>query len=105
MIPAATGGRPRAPAGPATQHRGDFTPDEMTEGMTTVSADRVVFDVENVSTMRYLFVTLFHPVEVQSIYYLDRESDDVWRYYKHPTQRSKREPGGDSDRQEPQAAR
>jgi len=27
-----------------------------------VSADRLVFDVENVSTMRYLFLTLFSPV-------------------------------------------
>ena len=45
------------------------------------SADRLVFDVENVSTMRYLFVTLFHPGDMQSIYFLDRESDNVWRYY------------------------
>ena len=27
------------------------------------SADRLVFDVENVSSMRYFFVTLFHPGE------------------------------------------
>jgi len=46
-----------------------------------VSADRLVFDVENVSTMRYLFLTLFSPGVMQSIYFLDRESDDVWRYY------------------------
>jgi hypothetical protein len=45
------------------------------------SADRVVFDVENVSIMRYLFVTLFDPGEMQSVYFLDRESDSVWRYY------------------------
>ena len=45
------------------------------------SADRLVFDVENVSIMRYLFVTLFHPGEMQSIYFLDRESANVWRYY------------------------
>ena len=31
--------------------------------------------------MRYLLLTLFHPAEVQSIYFLDRESDGVWRYY------------------------
>ncbi len=92
----------KASAGfPVTRHRGDFTPDEMTEGkdlyfeqtdnlsgsaiyrmhMTTVSADRIVFDVENVSTMRYFLVPLFRPGEVQSIYFLDREADDVWRYY------------------------
>ena len=45
------------------------------------SADRIVFDVENVSVMRYSLVTLFHPGEMQSVYFLDRESDGVWRYY------------------------
>ena len=84
-----------------TQRREDFTPDEMKEGkvlyleqadnlsgaaiyrmhIAEVSADRLVFDVENVSVMRYLFLTLFHPGEMQSIYFLDRESDNVWRYY------------------------
>jgi hypothetical protein len=81
--------------------RQDFTPDEMKEGqvlyleqvdnlsgtaiyrmhIAVASADRLVFDVENVSVMRYFFVTLFHPGEMQSIYFLDRESDSVWRYY------------------------
>jgi hypothetical protein len=37
--------------------------------------------VENVSTMRYLLVPLFHPGEMQSIFFLDRESESVWRYY------------------------
>ena len=45
------------------------------------SADRLVIDVQNVSTIRYLFVPLFHPGEMQSIYFLDRESENVWRYY------------------------
>ena len=45
------------------------------------SAGRLVFDVENVSTMRYLFMPILHPGEMQSIYFLDRESDNVWRYY------------------------
>ena len=49
--------------------------------VSAASADRVVFDVENVGAIRYLFVTLFHPGEMQSIYFLDRESDSVWRYY------------------------
>jgi hypothetical protein len=43
--------------------------------------DRLVFDVANVTLMKYLFVPLFHPGEMQSIYYLERESDAVWRYY------------------------
>jgi hypothetical protein len=83
------------------QRRGDFLPDEMKEGtvlyyeqvdnrsgkevyrmhIAEASADRLVMDVENVSTIRYLFMPLFHPGEMQSIYFLDRESENVWRYY------------------------
>ena len=83
------------------QRREDFTSDEMKEGkvlyfeqvdnlsgkaiyrmhIIEASASRLVFDVENVSTMKYLFITLFSPGEMQSIYWLDRESDNVWRYY------------------------
>ena len=84
-----------------SQRREDFTPGEMTEGkilyfeqvdnlsgkaiyrmhIAEASADRLVIDVENVSTMHYLFIPLFHPGELQSIYFLDRESENVWRYY------------------------
>jgi hypothetical protein len=45
------------------------------------SAGHLVFDVTNMTLMKYLIVPLFHPGEMQSIYYLDRESEDVWRYY------------------------
>jgi hypothetical protein len=83
------------------QRREDFTSDEMKEGkvlyfeqvdnlagkaiyrmhIIEASASRLVFDVENVSTMRYYFIPVLHPGELQSIYFLDRESDNVWRYY------------------------
>jgi hypothetical protein len=83
------------------QRREDFTSDEMTEGkvlyfeqvdnlsgkaiyrmhIVEASARRLVFDVENVSTMRSFFIPIFHPGELQSMYFLDRESDNVWRYY------------------------
>jgi hypothetical protein len=83
------------------QRRADFAPDELKEGkvfyfeqtdnlsgkavyrmhIAVASPDRLVFDIENVSAMRYLLITLFHPAEVQSIYFLDRESENVWRYY------------------------
>jgi hypothetical protein len=83
------------------QRRGDFTAGEMQKGnvlyleqadnlsgkaihrmhIAEASADRIVFDLENVSVMRFSFVTLFHPGDMQSICFLDRESDDVWRYY------------------------
>jgi len=45
------------------------------------STNRIVYDVENVSTVRYLLMTLFHSGDIQSIYFLDRESENVWRYY------------------------
>jgi hypothetical protein len=83
------------------QCREDFTSDEMKEGkmlyfeqvdnlsgkaiyrmhIVEASASRLVFDVENVSTMRYFFIPIIHPGELQSMYFLDRESDNVWRYY------------------------
>jgi hypothetical protein len=86
---------------PPSRPRHDFTLDEMKAGKALyleqadnlfgtatyrlrigeASADRLVFEVENVSAMRLLFVTLFDPGEMQSIYFLDRESDRVWRYY------------------------
>jgi hypothetical protein len=84
-----------------SQRRENFTLDEMKPGkllyfeqsdnlsgkaiyrmhIAEASADRVVFDVENVSTIRYVFIPLLHPGEMQSIYFLDRESENVWRYY------------------------
>jgi hypothetical protein len=45
------------------------------------SADRLIIEIENVSTMRYLLIPILRPGEMQSIYFLDRESDNVWRYY------------------------
>ncbi len=49
--------------------------------LAEISENRIVFAVENVSTIHYLLVTLFRPGEMQSIYYLERETHDVWRYY------------------------
>jgi hypothetical protein len=83
------------------QRRKDFTPDEMKEGtelyfeqadnlsgkaiyrmhIAEASADRLVFDVENVSTLRRFFIPIVHSGEMQSIYFLDRESENVWRFY------------------------
>src|ERR1035437_1594185 len=83
------------------QRREDFTLDEMKEvkvlyfeqvdnlsgkaiyrmHIVEASASRLVFDVENVSTMRYFFIPIHHPGRLQSMYFLDRESDSVWRYY------------------------
>jgi hypothetical protein len=85
----------------SAQRREDFTPDEMKQGkvlyfeqvdnlsgkaiyrmhIAEASADRLVIDIENVSTMHYLFIPIFRPSEMQSVYFLDRESENVWRYY------------------------
>jgi hypothetical protein len=84
-----------------SQRREDFTPEEMKEGkvlyyvqvdnlsgkttyrmhIVKASADQLILDVENVSAMHYHFITLFSPGEMQSIYFLDRETENVWRYY------------------------
>jgi hypothetical protein len=83
------------------RRRGDFTSDEIKEGkvlyfeqvdnlsgkaiyrmhIVEASDKRLVFDVENVSTMRYFLIPILHPGDLQSMYFLDRESDSVWRYY------------------------
>jgi hypothetical protein len=81
--------------------RGDFGPEELKQGrlvyfeqadnlsgkavyrmrIDECSAKRIVFDVENVSTLRYHFIPIVRPGEMQSVYFLERESDEEWRYY------------------------
>jgi hypothetical protein len=83
------------------QRRKDFTADEMKDGVVLyfeqidnltgkatyrmhvvkASANQIIYEVENVSTMRYHFIPVIHPGELQSIYFLDRESNTAWRYY------------------------
>src|ERR1700680_4327009 len=83
------------------QRRKDFTSDEIDGGkviyfeqvdnlsgkaiyrmhIVEASASRLVFEVENVSTIRYYFIPILHPGDLQSMYFLERESDSVWRYY------------------------
>jgi hypothetical protein len=86
---------------PQSQPRRDFTDDEIKQGadlyfqqtdnisgqavyrmhFAEISPDRVVFGVENASAIRFFRITTFPPGELQSVYFLDRESKDVWRYY------------------------
>ena len=83
------------------QRREDFSPGEVTVGknlyfeqednvsgkaiyrmrILSASSDRLVFDMENVGPVRYLLIPFFRPGEMQTITFLDRESQDVWRYY------------------------
>lgn len=81
--------------------RADFTPAEIRRGgvlylvqednltgkgtyrmhFAEVSEDRIVFNVENVGTLRYLFLPIFHAGEMQTVYFLQREPDNLWRFY------------------------
>jgi hypothetical protein len=87
--------------GTAGDRRGDFSLDEVAESknlyfeqndsllgsavyrirIRSVSPERLFFDTENTSTIRYFLLPLFGPSEVQSICSFERESPDVWRYY------------------------
>ncbi len=88
--------------GPAGESRcGDFSPDDMAEGrplyfrqqdnvfgkvtylmrVRSCSPDRLVFETENVSAAKNMLVCLFNPGEIRSVVFLERESNDVWRYY------------------------
>ena len=49
--------------------------------------DRLVFDVANVTLMKYLIIPLFHPGEMQSIYYLERESETRLALLRHGAHR------------------
>jgi hypothetical protein len=83
------------------RRREDFSPREMAGGKSlyfqqednlsgkaiyrmrirSASPDRLVFDTENTGAVRYLLMPIFRPGGIQSVTFLDRESQDVWRYY------------------------
>ena len=83
------------------RRREDFSPGEMAEGRSLyfqqednlsgkaiyrmrireASPERLVFETENLDVMRYLRMPIFPPGGMQTITFLDRESQDVWRYY------------------------
>jgi len=76
---------------PAEMHEGSMLYFEQTDNLSgkgvyrmyiaKASEDHLVVEVENVTTLRYLLVPVLHAGEMQSIYFLDREPDNVWRYY------------------------
>ena len=81
--------------------REDFLPDEMCQGnvlyfqqednllgkvtyrlkVRSASPDRLAFETENTGTVGSLFAPLFQPGEIQGVYFLERESQGVWRFY------------------------
>lgn len=89
-------------SGPSVnQRRGDFAPEELVEGrrvffvqedslsgkgiyemhVKAASSDRLAFDTTNLTAISFLMLPVFQPGDVRSIYFLDRESKDTWRYY------------------------
>jgi hypothetical protein len=90
-LTARQGGLQRADFAPEELKRGAILYFEQTDNLTgkgtyrmhivEASPTRIVFGVENVGVMRYLFLPVFHPGEMQSVYFLDRDTDDVWRCY------------------------
>jgi hypothetical protein len=87
--------------GPAGGGRPDFSAAELTPGsiryfqqsdslsgkatykmqMVNITADRLVFETENTTGLHYMLLPMFPPHQLQAIYFLDRESPGVWRYY------------------------
>ena len=83
------------------QPRGDFTPEELTTGtvryfrqednmsgpatmrlhIRVAGPEQLLFETDNVTTMRYMLWPLFKPGELQTTYLLQRESGTVWRFY------------------------
>ncbi|MBN9662974.1 MAG: hypothetical protein J0H49_32550 [Acidobacteria bacterium] len=81
--------------------RQDFRPEELTQGsvhyfeqvdnlsgaavyrlqVLEVSSGRFVFAIENVTSIRRLLLTIFPPGAMQAVYFVDRESDGLWRFY------------------------
>ena len=43
--------------------------------------DRAVLALENTDPLKYLFLTVFESGEYQFLYFFERESGNVWRYY------------------------
>lgn len=41
----------------------------------------LALDTEKIGAVRYHLLPIFRPGGIQSITFLDRESQDVWRYY------------------------
>jgi hypothetical protein len=88
-------------AGPEGGGRPDFSAADLTPGsiryfrqsdslsgkatytmrVVSVAPDQLIFETENLTGLRYLLLPLFPPHELQAIYFLERESPGIWRYY------------------------
>jgi hypothetical protein len=88
--------------GTTRQNRADFTPADMMSGAELYYAqddsrstseviyrmrlrwsepDRLVLTIENVTPVRFLFLTLFDAGDLQTTYLLERLAPEIWGYY------------------------
>jgi Family of unknown function (DUF6675) len=49
--------------------------------ITASGPGKLVFATENTSTLHFMGIPIFAPGEIQSVCFLERESEHVWRYY------------------------
>jgi hypothetical protein len=98
---------------PAQARRPDFTPNDLVPGRPlrfwqeensllspvayrlTVrerSAERLVYTIINEGAMKALFLRAIEPGEMRQLYIIERESEDVWRYYSLVDARTKTGP-------------
>jgi hypothetical protein len=49
--------------------------------IVSASNDHIEIKIDNVSAIRYLLMPVLHTGDLQSVYFLDRESGDNWHYY------------------------
>jgi len=88
-------------SGPSGARREDFSPGDLAGGrpvqfeqedslsgkgryelqVSRAADDRIVFETRNLTTLHFLLVPVFHPGDLQSVYFLQREGKDVWTYY------------------------
>ena len=92
---------PRPSDGPPARGARTFSADEVAAGATfyveqqdnllgtatylvrvlQATPDRLIFETRNSSTIRYLGLPVANAGAIQSVTFLTRESNDVWRYY------------------------
>ena len=67
----------------AAIEQSDNTAGNLTFRMHIIEAspDRIVFHLENAVRLRKLMMTLLEPGEMESLYFFNRESVDVWSFY------------------------
>lgn len=47
----------------------------------SASSERIVFETENITGLRFMLMPLFPPHQLQAVYFLERDSPGLWKYY------------------------